>query len=99
MKNVSDTACSEVQNMYFMLKNFFPPENRAVWDDAEKYCRVGHATDGNIIGRIRFACWIIKVTNTHSEYIPIFFPLQQWLYERASMLRYTYTACLAYRMV
>ena len=66
----------------------------------EKYCKAGKATGDNIIGRIHFACWIIKATNTHSEYIiPIVFPLQQWLYERASMLRYTYIACLAYRMV
>ena len=36
-------------------------------------------------------------TNTHSEYLtPIAFPRQQWLRERASMLRHTYTACLVY---
>jgi hypothetical protein len=44
---------------------------------------------------IRFACWVIKATNTHSEYvIHIACPLQKWLHERASMLRYTYIACL-----
>ena len=32
-------------------------------------------------------CWIPNATNTHSEYlIPIAFPLQQWLHERASVL-------------
>jgi hypothetical protein len=37
------------------------------------------------------ARWIPNVTNTHSEYvIPIAFPLQQWLHESVSMLRYTY---------
>ena len=47
------------------------------------------------IWRMRVACWIPKATNTHSEYvILIAFPLQQWLYEWASMLRYTYTDCL-----
>ena len=66
----------------------------------EKYCRVGHATDVNILGRICFACWIIKVKNTHSEYIiSIVFPLQQWPHERASILRYAYIACLVYRTV
>ena len=41
------------------------------------------------------ACWIPKATNTHSEYvILIAFPQQQWLHERASMLRHTYIACL-----
>jgi hypothetical protein len=36
---------------------------------------------------MRFVCWIIKATDTHSEYvILIAFPRQQWLRERASML-------------
>jgi len=34
--------------------------------------------------------WIPQAKNTHSEYvILIAFPLQQWLRERASVLRYT----------
>jgi hypothetical protein len=45
---------------------------------------------------MRFACWITKATDTHSEYVLfIAFPRQQWLRERASVLRYTYTAFLA----
>ena len=36
--------------------------------------------------------WIPKATDTLSEYvIHIAFPLQQWLQEHASMLRYTFT--------
>ena len=47
------------------------------------------------ISGMRIACWTAKATDTHSEYvILIAFPLQQWLYERASVLRYTYIACL-----
>jgi hypothetical protein len=43
------------------------------------------ATDDNIIRRMRFACWISKATDTHSEYvIRIAVPRQQWLRERAS---------------
>jgi len=35
------------------------------------------------------ACWALKSTNTHSEYvILIALPLQKWLPERTSMLRY-----------
>jgi hypothetical protein len=46
------------------------------------------------VWRMRIACWIIKATNTHSEYvILIAFTLQQLLHERALMLRYTYIAC------
>ena len=44
---------------------------------------------------MRTACWITKATDTHSEcVIFIAFVLQQWLLERASMLRCTYIACL-----
>jgi hypothetical protein len=40
---------------------------------------------------MRFAFWIIKATNTHSEYeIIITLPQQQWLHDRASMLSYKY---------
>jgi hypothetical protein len=40
----------------------------------------------------RIACWIPKATATHSEYVTLTaFQLQQWLHERASMLRYTYS--------
>ena len=46
------------------------------------------------IWRMRIVCWIPKATNTHSEYEIIAFPLQQWLHERASMLRCTYVAGL-----
>ena len=47
------------------------------------------------IRRVCIACWVAKATNTHSEYVMLIaFPLQQWLQERASMLRYTYIACI-----
>jgi len=46
---------------------------------------------------MRIACLVTWATNTDSEYvISVTFPLQQWLHERASMLRYTFTACLVY---
>ena len=58
--------------------------------------RTGHMT----IWSVRIACLITKTTNTHSEYvILIVFPLQQWLYERTSLLRCTYIACLVFYVV
>jgi hypothetical protein len=40
------------------------------------------------IMRMHIACWITRATDTHSEYVILIgFPLQQWLRERASMLR------------
>ena len=61
----------------------------------EKYGRDGQATNDNITRRMHTACWIPKVKSTYSEYVIIIAcPLQQWLLKRASMLRYTYIACL-----
>ena len=47
------------------------------------------------VWRMRIACWITMAIDTHSEYvINITFPKQQWLYERASLLR-LYVHCLS----
>jgi len=48
-----------------------------VW---KKHVTDRQATDGNIIIRMRCACWITKATDTHSEHeILIAFAQQQWL--------------------
>jgi len=58
----------------------FCSENRAIYD---------------ITWCMRIARWISKATHTSSEYVKLIgFPLQQWLHERASMLRYIYIVCL-----
>jgi hypothetical protein len=50
----------------------------------EEYGTPGQATDDNIIRRMRFACWITKARDTHSEYvILIALPRHQWVRERA----------------
>jgi len=38
-------------------------------DNVEKYGRTRQATDGSIIRRTRFACWITNATDTQSEYV------------------------------
>jgi hypothetical protein len=54
----------------------------------ENSCTGGQATDDNIVRRMRFACWIAKATDTHSEYVKLTaFPQWQWLRERALLLR------------
>ena len=41
----------------------------------------------------RTACWTPKATDANSQYVILTaFPVQQWLYKRASMLRYSYIA-------
>jgi hypothetical protein len=37
----------------------------------QKYGTAGEATDDNIILRMRFACWVTKAIDTHSEYVAL----------------------------
>ena len=54
----------------------------------KKYGRAGQATGDNIIRRMLFAFYITKTTSSHSEYvILIAFLRQEWLREKASVLR------------
>jgi len=77
-----------------MFNNFFFPANHAVYDIMWKN-DVNLGRPQMTVWRMSTACWIPKATNTHSEYVKLIaLPLQQWLHERTSMLRYTYTACL-----
>ena len=47
------------------------------------------------VWRMRIAHWIPRATNTHLGcVILIAFPLQQWLHESVSVLRYTYIVSL-----
>ena len=51
----------------------------------KKHGKARQVTDDNTIQRMRFVCWIIKATDTLSEYIMLInFPRQHWLQERAS---------------
>jgi hypothetical protein len=60
----------------------------------EKCGRGREATDDDI-RRMRFASYITKATDTHSEYVILSASRrQQWLHERASLLRYTFNARL-----
>jgi hypothetical protein len=54
------------------------------------------ATDGNIVWRMRISHWKTKTTDTNSESVILTtFPQQQWLCERASLLRCT-LQCLSF---
>jgi hypothetical protein len=73
---------------YFVFDNFFFEESAVyeiMWKNSVQPDRP-HMT----IRHMCIAYWIRQATNTYSEYVAIpAFPLQQWLHERASMLRYT----------
>jgi len=83
----------EKQNTHFVFSNFFFRKSCLLWDKMKKFCRESQATDENMAHA--HWCCTPKDTNTHSEYVILtVFPQQQWLYERTSMLRYTYIAYL-----
>jgi len=82
------------QNTRFVFNKFFFPIKSCIyeilWNNIVQPNRPQLT-----IWRMRIACWIPECTNTHSHYVILSaFPLQQWLKERASLLRYTYIACL-----
>jgi hypothetical protein len=95
MRNVSDKRFRENQNTHFVFsKFFFLVENRTVCENMWKNI-VERDRPQMTTWRMRNACWIPKATNTQTEYvILIAFPMQQWLHERASVLRYTHIARL-----
>jgi hypothetical protein len=46
---VSDKSCRENRNTHFVFS--FPPpppKSRCLWDNVEKYCTMGQATDDNM---------------------------------------------------
>ena len=85
MKNDAGQSCRENQNTRFVFNNSFF-ENRAVFEIMWKDT-VGRNGPQTTIWRTRIACWIRKATNTHSVYVIFVCLLQQWLHERASVLR------------
>jgi hypothetical protein len=61
----------------------------------EGNCRAGQATNDNMAQAHCMLDTKATHTHTHSHYVVhTAFPLQQWLHERASLLHYTYIACL-----
>jgi len=60
----------------------------------EKYYRAGQATDNNM-AHANFMMDTKGYKYTHSGWvILIAFPLQQWLHESATLLPFSYIACL-----
>ena len=69
MRNVSDRICTENQSTHFVFSNFFFRKLCRLWDNVEKYCRAGQATDE--------CTRCSKATNTHSQYVRLIaIPLQ-----------------------
>jgi len=79
---------------HFVFSNISFFENRAVYEITWKNT-VQPDRPQMAMWRMPIARCIPKAKVTHSEYVILTaLPRQQWLYERASMLSYTYPACL-----
>jgi len=88
MKNISDEPYRETRNTHFILSNFFFSKIVPFMRSMVKCCWVGQDTDDK--WRMRIACWVPKATNTRTVCVILTaFSPQQWLHERALMLRYT----------
>jgi len=83
-KNKTHVLCS----IFVFRKSF------RLWDNLETYCTAVQATW--LYGACALhAGYLRPQIHTPSGGVTLFvFPLQQWLHGRASLLRYTYTACL-----
>ena len=89
------TAVQKIKT-HILRSIIFYRKSCCLWDNVEKYGMARQATNDNIVRLMCFACRIKQATNTHSEYvILVAFPQQQWLYDRASMLR-LYVICLSW---
>ena len=85
-------SCRENQNTHFMFINP-PPDNRTVYDVLWWYVPAD-----SIIRRMRFACWIIKATHTHThrEYLILLFQDSNGFANAPLCYVYTYISCLVF---
>ena len=86
MKNVSDKTCTENQTINFMFSNLIFFENGAsyeiMWKNIVEPERVQIDTDAHFTLGTQGYKRTLRICNTD-------FPLQQWLYESAPVLRFT----------
>jgi len=85
------TKVVEKIKTHILCSTTFFRKSCPLWHNVEKYCRAGQATDDNMAHGMLDT----GATDIDSEYvILIAFPVQQYLYESAWMLRYAYIVCL-----
>jgi hypothetical protein len=70
MRNVSDKVAEKIKNILIFNNVCFRKLCR-LWYNEEKYLQPGRSQ--MTIWRMSITCWITKATNTHSEYVTLFF--------------------------
>jgi hypothetical protein len=82
---------------HFLYTVTFSRISCRLWYNVEQCSRFRQATDDSVLQHMRFACWITKATDIHSECVMLIaFSRQTWLRENTLMLRYTCIASLVY---
>jgi len=84
-------SCSESQNTYYVFNFFF--ENLFVYEILWKHT-LQPVRPQMTIWLMRFACWITKATNTHSEYVILISFSRKKMNTRTRLGVITYIACL-----
>jgi len=56
----------KINTQILHVQSFLSPENPAIYK-VEKYGTARQATDENMKRRMRFAWWVIKATQTHTQ--------------------------------
>jgi len=67
MRNAADRIVQKIKT-HFMFNIFFFENSAFFLSNVIKCGRAREATGDSVIRRMRFACWITKATDTHSEY-------------------------------
>ena len=95
LNNISYKTIEKIKTHILYSINFSENYASKIYG-GKKYSKARQATDDNVMRRMRIACWMRKATNTHTQVVLTFiaFTPQQWLHESASMVRYTYIACI-----
>jgi hypothetical protein len=71
MRNVLDKFVEKIKTNTLCSITFFRKWHLLL-EDVGKYGAAREATDDNILGRRRTACWITTVTDMYSEYVNIY---------------------------
>jgi hypothetical protein len=88
MRNFQTKYVEKIKT-HFTFNKCFSPKSYRLWDNVEKHSRPRQATDGNILLRVRFSCWVTKTTDTQLDYVILTaFPQRKWCREHASILRF-----------
>jgi hypothetical protein len=59
------TSAVEKIKMHILWWIIFSQKQYHLWDNVNKYGKVGQATGGNVIQPMHFACWVTNATDTY----------------------------------